>query len=347
MRWLAVVLLCGVSLGAQVTTPDEKNWEAVCKKATSAPLAAPELKGPLSAAQLPQCDAEGLYYGFKGAVDNAAALQCAWWQRAHPQPSRGDMFYGAGVLTMLYANGRGVAKSYDLALRFACEQTSAAPAEMEYRIGHLEALRDGKMPATKPLDLCDDGTSGLSMGACEAVTQRLADKKRMGSADTTAKQLPESAKPAFAKLQTAETAFEHARASGGGEIDMTGTARGAFSLEEEGRLKDQFQINLQRFAKGDLPAATAADVTKLDAEMNDVYRGLQNSQKYKNASGGAVTALGIQKAQRAWLPLRDAWIAFAAKAYPGLTRERVEAQLIRLRLHQLRSLAGSNNKVEN
>ncbi|ADV84980.1 lysozyme inhibitor LprI family protein [Terriglobus saanensis] len=341
MRWLGVALLCGVSLGAQVTTPEEKNWEAVCKKVTSAPLAAPELKGPLRAEQLPQCDAEGLYYGFKGAADNAAALQCGWWQRAHPQPTRGDMFYGAGVLTMLYANGRGVAKNYDLALRFACEQTWAAPAEMEYRIGHLEALRDGKMPATKPFDLCDDGTSGLSMGACEAVTQGLADKKRMGSADAVAKRLPESAKDAFAKLQTAETAFEIARARG--EVDLTGTGRAAFSLEEEGRLKDQFQINLQRFAKGDVPAATAPDVTKLDAEMNDVYRGLQNSQKYKNASGGAVTALGIQKAQRAWLLLRDAWIAFAAKAYPGLARERVEAQLIRLRLHQLRSLASSKN----
>ena len=320
-----------------MTTPEEKNWEAVCKQVVSTPLTAPELKGPLRAEQLPQCDAEGLYYGFKGAVEDAAALQCGWWQRAHPQPTRGDMFYGAGVLTMLYANGRGVAKSYDLALRFACEQTWAAPAEMEYRIGHLEALRDGKAPAAKPFDLCDDGTSGLTMGACENVRQELANKKRAGAVDVLAKRMPESTKDSFAKLQTAETAFESARTRG--EVDLTGTARGAFSLREKGMLKDQFLINLQRFAKGDLPPATAADVTKLDAEMNDVYRGLQSSQEFMNASGGAVTALGIQKTQRAWLPLRDAWIAFAAKAYPGLTRERVEAQLIRLRLHQLRSLA--------
>lgn len=326
---------------AQVTTPEEKNWEAVCKQVVSAPLTAPALKGPLRAEQLPQCDAEGLYYGFKGPVDDAAALQCGWWQRAHPQPTRGDMFYGVGVLTMLYANGRGVAKNYDLALRFACEQTWAAPAEMEYRIGHLEALRDGKTPAAKPFDLCDDGTSGLTMGACEAVTQGLADKKRAGALDVLAKRFPAPAKDAFVQLQTAETAFESARARG--EVDLTGTARGAFSLREGGVLKDQFLINLQRFAKGDVPVATAAAVTKLDAEMNDVYRGLQSAQEYKTATGGAVTALGIQKTQRAWLPLRDAWIAFAAKAYPGLAREKVEAQLIRLRLHQLRSLAGSRN----
>jgi uncharacterized protein YecT (DUF1311 family) len=343
MRWLCAVLLCGVSLGAQVTTPGEKNWETVCRQATSAPLNVPKLKGPLSAAQLPGCDAEGLYYGFKGPADDAAALQCGWWQRAHPQRTRGDMFYGVGVLAMLYANGRGVVKNYDLALRFSCEQTWAAPAEMEYRIGHLEALRDGKADTEKPFDLCDDGTSGLSMGACESVTQNLADKKRMSAVDELAKRLPPSAKEAFAKLQTEETAFEHARAWGGGEMDTSGTARGAFSLREEGVLKDQFVINLQRFARGGVSAATAADVTKLDAEMNDVYRGLQDSAAYKNASGGAVTALGIQKAQRAWLPLRDAWIAFAAKAYPGLARERVEAQLIRLRLHQLRSLAKFEN----
>ena len=329
--------MCGISLGAQVSTPEEKNWEAVCKQVVSAPVAAPQLKGPLSATQLPQCDAEGLYYGFKGAVDDAAALQCGWWQRAHPQPTRGDMFYGVGVLTMLYANGRGVARNYDLALRFACEQTWAAPEEMEYRIGHLEALRDGKVDGAKPFDLCDDGTSGLTMGACEAVTQGLADKKRVGALDVMAKQIPAPEMDAFAKLQAAEAVFESARARG--EVDLTGTARGAFSLREKGILKDQFLINLQRFAKGDVPAATAADVTKLDVEMNDVYRGLQSSQEYKTATGGAVTALGIQKTQRAWLPLRDAWIVFAAKAYPGLTQERVGAQLIRLRLHQLRSLA--------
>lgn len=66
---------------------------------------------------------------------------------------------------MIYANGDGVARDYDLSIRFACENTCAADVEMAYRMGHLERLKaDG--PGAKRFDLCDDAPSGLITGAC-------------------------------------------------------------------------------------------------------------------------------------------------------------------------------------
>jgi len=47
---------------------------------------------------------------------------------------------------------------------------------------------------------------------------------------------------------------------------------------------------------------------------------------------------GIRETQRAWLTLRDSWMDFAKAAYPRLASDRVMAQLIRLRLNQLRLL---------
>ena len=54
---------------------------------------------------------------------------------------------------------------------------------------------------------------------------------------------------------------------------------------------------------------------------------------------GMVVFAGIQKTQRSWLQLRAAWLTFAATAYPKLSEDRLTVQLIRLRLHQLRSLS--------
>ena len=116
----------------------------MCKDITSKPLTEPRFSAPLNAAQLAKWDSEALYYGFDSKPEYAAALQCAWCERAHPDTVAADMNRGVGVRTMLYANGRGAAKDPDLAMRFACEQHWAAPAEMQYRLQHLTEIKDGK-----------------------------------------------------------------------------------------------------------------------------------------------------------------------------------------------------------
>jgi hypothetical protein len=163
------------------------------------------------------------------------------------------MFYGPGVLTMLYANGLGVSRDYGLAIRFACENHWAADAEMAYRIGHLEHLRDAELRDAK-FDLCDDITSGLSDGFCTSVHTRTADAVRSRKINEIVDHLPLLAKSVFADVRVAETAFEDARVSG--EVDLSGTSRAAFQLVEEAKLRDQFVINLQRCGSGDIPAAS-------------------------------------------------------------------------------------------
>src|SRR5207249_1636910 len=170
-------LLLGSTLYALAQASKPDDWEKMCKDITSKPLTEPRLTAPLSAAQLAKCDSEALYYGFDSKPDYAAALQCAWYERAHPDTIAADMNRGVVALTMLYANGRGAAKDADLAMRFACEQQWAAPAEMQYRLQHLMEIKDGK-PQKTPFDMCDDITSGLNMGKCADVQQRFADADR-------------------------------------------------------------------------------------------------------------------------------------------------------------------------
>jgi hypothetical protein len=309
----------------------EKDWKQICAADTATPLAAPLFDRPEPEEQLKTCDPTALYYGYDRPPDPQAALQCGYYQRAHPNPHRGDPFYGPGTLTMLYANGMGVDRNYDLAIRFACENTWAAPAEMEYRIGHLEYLRDTHA-TTKVFDLCDDGTSGLMMGACADVQENFADVHRRLVLTTLSRGWPPQTQEAFRSLQQDEDAFEEARS--GQEVDLSGTGRAAFELYERGRLRDQFLINLHRFSQGTIPVVTPDQAQAADRKLNDLYQQLQTQP----ADMGTIKPEGIRQTEEAWLKLRDQWIAFGRLAYPNLSADRLRSQLTHLRIHQLQSL---------
>lgn len=149
-----MTLLVLTILLAQSPAPTEPNWKQVCAAATAMPYVAPS--GIAREAQPQSCDSEQAYYGFGNSPDPAAALRCALDQREQPGTSGPGVFTGAGILTMLYANGMGVARDYKTAIRFACEIEAAAPAEMEFRIGHLDKLlKTG--PGAANLDICGRG----------------------------------------------------------------------------------------------------------------------------------------------------------------------------------------------
>jgi hypothetical protein len=331
---LLSLLMPSASSFGQSSSYRDTDWKQTCEQATATPIEQPNLQRPVSASNPANCNEQDLYYGAKGKPDYPGALQCGWYERTHPKPNQANMLYGPGVLTMLYANGQAVPRNYDLAIRFACEQEWASPAEMEMRIGHLEAMRDGRADRTR-FDLCDDITSGLSMGACTSIQTGRADAKRDEEINAIAVRLPEAAKASFERLQKAEAEFEDTRS--GDEIDLSGTARVMFELEEQKKLRDQFLINLQRFGSEDVPRASEKDLAALDRALNSTYQDIERAPadmwKY-----GTVKPEGIRETEQKWVALAEAWVEFAKEAYPNLNANTVRAQIIRLRLHQLRSL---------
>jgi len=293
------------------------------------------MQAPWTAEKLASCDASDLYYGIRGTPDYPAALACGWYERAHPRAAEASMFSGPGVLTMLYANGQAETRNYDLAIRLACEQEGTSEAEMALRIGHLEAMRTGKAEPGR-FDLCDDITSGPSMSSCASIRTRRADARREQEIAAAVAKLPEAAKSAFERLRQAERAFEEARSAN--EVDLSGTARGMFALEERKKLRDQFLINLQRFADGDVPATSSTQWATLERALSSTYRETQRVPA-SEWHYGAIQPEGIRDTERAWIALADAWVEFAAQAYPSVDATAVRAQLARLRLGQLRVLA--------
>ncbi len=308
--------------------------EATCAQALALPLKVQVPTGPLPARDLPNCDAQALYYGFEGKPNHPAALQCAYYQRAHPNPQVGDPFAGPGVLSMLYANGDGVDLDLDLAARFTCENPWAAPAEISGRLDHLEQLRtEGANEA--PFDLCDDATSGLMAGACANVQARFRTSKRAKELSALQTGWTPAARTAFAQVSQAEEAFAELRSRE--ELDLSGTARAMFSIQEREVLRDQVLVNLKDFKAARIPTATAAQAAQAEQDMNATLAQLQRAPA-ASWEGLTITPDGIARTQQAWIAARDAWIAFAHVAYPKLGDDRVRSRLTRQRAHQLRSL---------
>jgi uncharacterized protein YecT (DUF1311 family) len=279
------------------------------------------------------CDATALYYGIGREKDYAAARACAQIERYKHLDTDGNIFAGPGVLSMLYANGEGGPRDVELARRFVCENKGAAPAEIVARLRVLDRIAAN--PLTPPrLDLCATATTGPAEGWCAAVQVRLRDAKRYDELVVIFNALTPQQQEAFKALQTAEIAFEDLR--GVKEIDQTGTARAAFTLAEQDRLRAQFVSDLKLFASPAFkqPVTLAVAEAKMQSDLATLRLGAP--KLFVNTT---LTLEGVEETQRAWLKLRESWRSYGGAAYPTVGSDAIATQITRERLYQLRKLS--------
>ena len=308
-----------------VKIPAADRPDAAAEKAL---LGSRSVSGP---ARTPGCDAEALYYGIGVPADPVKARHCAILEM-DPRWDVETVFGGKTALMMIYANGKGVPRNYDLAIRFACE-TSWAPAELEERVRHLEEMRAKGDKAPTDFDVCDDITSGYMMGHCAAHRERMAAAKRAAETKSMLARWSAAERDAFKALRAKTDAWIEARSLE--EVDLSGTGRGAFVVEERDAQEASFRELLGLLEKGapKLAGEGASELAKADAELNEVYRGVMGIRDFE---WGTVKQEGIRTAERAWIAYRDAWVAFTKKKYPKASPERVAAWLTRERTEMLR-----------
>jgi uncharacterized protein YecT (DUF1311 family) len=272
----------------------------------------------------PDCNSYKLYSGIGIKVDYAAARKCAWAERLaiqanlQPKYTVASIFGGSAMLSVLYANGEGVERNIPLAIRFSCEQ-GWAPAEFGGRVVHLESLRGKPAVSGSKFQFCDDITSGFMQGYCTAFDTEIQDQTRTRDIHLLSLSWPPQQQSLLNALAQAEQAYAHAH--GSGEINISGTARAAEQIEEENKLRDEFQAALIFFEKGNLPKAFSDDLVKSDNELNLLYRKAVADAETRKSGYGAVQPEGIRATERAWLKYRDAWIAFTKMRYPSVSTE--------------------------
>jgi uncharacterized protein YecT (DUF1311 family) len=309
-------------------SPDFADSKALCRQLKDREPPASDRPDAATAASLKDCDSEKLYYGIGVKADPVRARQCAFVEAGREE--QGAAFSGRDMLMTIYANGVGAKRDYDVAIHLACG-VQGAPMESHGRVMHLAEMKAAKAQEID-FHFCDHVTSGYGSGLCAMHGARITGAKRDAAlAQITSRWSPVERK-AFEPLLKSHAAFVEASASG--ETDLSGTARGAFVVEAEEALKDEFVAILRGLSAGKTPQSTAAQAKSADAALNAAYRKLM-AETGADEFPGSVTIEGIRNAQRAWLRYRDAFAAFAAVKFPSVSRDTIVALLTRKRTEML------------
>ena len=305
---------------------------AICQRLRRLEPRAADWPDPAAAAMLADCDSAALYYGIGEIADAVRARQCALLETQRAD-SNGGPFSGTAMLMTIYANGVGAERNLDLATSLACRVDGAA-FEVDGRVRHLQKLEAGHWSG-HDFSYCDDISSGMAAGLCAEHEASIASAARSDKLDDLSRSWTAAERARFELLL--DTMRTYARASSENEVDLGGTARAAFMLEREQDVKDQLAKLLDALQEGSLPAASAVDGESADAQLNQVYRQVMAIEPDGDGriGAGTVTQSGIREAQRAWLPYRDAWIAFAVVKYPQASASSLQAALTRQRIKDL------------
>ncbi|MDB5747176.1 MAG: hypothetical protein JWP72_2024 [Massilia sp.] len=308
---------------------DGEDWHRQCMRV--AHLAPSRAYAAAPTAEGQRTKATDLYYLKR---DQAATTAGEWRQVRAQALALGD----DAVLMMLYANGYGVARDTDRAIYHAC-RLDTAKAEMEARLDYLASgsvASDGQ-----PFDLCDHITSGRMGGICAAIGEGRDDRVRRARLDCFTATLPAAARQPFASLRKAADAFAQKSA---GEVDMTGTGGAGFAFRHAGRRDKEFMDTLFKAASGKLARASAAQLARLEREMDAHYRAVlatpsKNDHHPERIHYLTATRDDVRTTGRAWLAYRDAWAAYLAAARTPTDLVSIQAELTRQRIAQLKRLS--------
>lgn len=307
--------------------PKTAEWYQQCLRLRTEKPPRMDLASPRELSALKRCNANDLYYD----TLNMSAPTNADWQKVR------DCAFATqdtGVLTMLYANGKGVAKNLRLATTYACS-TSSAIAEMAGRVDNLTRRMKGGQ--SEDFDICEDITSGHMQGICALIDERQQEKQRNARLTAITRQWPAKDQAAFHKLKNALQNFAQHRSDD--ETDLSGTARRALAVDAMSAELDQFVTDIENFEVGTLPRFTSSEFNNLDRRLNDTYQSFMRVPHLDTSFVGAVEKGGVKKTQRTWLAYRDAMVAFGAARYPHVPSVAWKALLTERRVKQLSEFA--------
>lgn len=293
--------------------------KSVCQQYLQTQVSTADIPADLELESLKNCNATYLYYGIHQPADYTRARQCAFVKKDY------------GVLTMIYANGKGVSRNWELAIKFAC-QAGFAPDEIEGRVQHLLDMR-AKADEKQQFDFCDDITSGYMMGVCAETKSLIDQAQRNKKLSSLVTNWTDNEKQALEKLQQSAQNFFSVHSDN--EVDLSGTARAALSIEEQESLQNDFLSSLEEFSNGHFPHYSEAQAAQYDQELNKIYQQIEKNTEF---SMGSITRQGIKKTQLAWLKYRDTWVNFGKIKYPQINPQDWQTWLTQQRITMLQEL---------
>ena len=304
LRWpaLGALLTAGLAASFQQSGVADPATRAICASVEHVAPPVADRPDASERAALAGCVAADLYFGFGRPSDPARARKCAFleMERGEREPVIG----GKALLMMVYANGKGADRNFDVALGLACA-IGGAPQDVAGRVQHLARLRAARWTGDG-FSICDHSSGRALYEQCAILQERFDSIDRATRLLAITSRWDAPTLKAFDQLRRAANAFFHVHATKESNLEAT------FEVQERAALEDGLLTALERFEQGDLPGFSAADLRQAEADLDALYAGTQRGQ---TRTWGTVNADGIRDAQQAWLAYRDAWVAFGTTRY--------------------------------
>lgn len=269
---------------------------------------------------LDKCSSLDAYYGLGEAADPVKARKCAY-----AEIDRGSTFAlgGRAILTMIYANGKGVTRNYDVALKIACA-INDSPGDAAGRIYELNRMR--KMKTQSNFDICSHSAAHDLYEQCAILGARFDKIDRDKQLDDMIASWSAADQKAFRAFWAEGEKFSKVQASNAINLEST------FEVQEETFWLDHIIDSIKQFDGGDLPRHSADEAKKAQEEEVATYAKTQTGDK---AQWGTVTRDSVKTSEEEWHRYLNAWITFGKQRYPSVTDDSWKTWLYQERANML------------
>lgn len=288
----------------EISDPDAKQ---ICAAVKDVEPPAADRPSPAEKDALVRCSSVDAYFGFGGPVDPVKARKCAY---AEIDRDARALLGGKTILMMVYANGKGVPRNFDLALKLACT-IGGAPGDAAGRVHQLDRMKKENWTGDN-FSICAHSSGHELYEQCAILQERFDKIERDQKFNELSSAWSARDRKAFHSfLAEAENFFQVQVMNG---VNLQGT----FEVSEEVFLKNGLLSALEQFERGELPSYSAAEFQRAEAEENATYLRTQSGDV---AQWGTITRESIRKSEEGWHRYRNAWIAFGKQKYPGVTAQ--------------------------
>jgi hypothetical protein len=310
---LALFLLAGFHTAFSQSTISDPGALKMCAAVKDVQLPAGDRPTPAEEKALAKCISADLYFGFGQPADPEKARKCAY---AEMDRDAKAPIGGKAILMMIYANGNGATRNFDVATKLACS-LGGGPGDDAGRVYQLDRLKKQNW-AGNTFSVCDHSSARELYEQCAILSERFDKIERDQKFNDLIAAWKPAEKKAFHTFMEEANKFYEVQAKNG--VNLEGT----FEIQEEIFFKNNLLSSLQAFERGELPNYTAEEFQKAEAAEQAAY---QRTQTGDVAQWGTVTRQSVQKSEDEWRRYCIAWIAFGRQKYPGVSEQSWKAWL--------------------
>ena len=325
----SILFITASSAFSQTTSPQTTIQDPRAKQACAAvdQVELPAADRPTAAEEkaLASCASVDFYYGLGAPTDPVKARKCAY---AEMDRVTTPGLTGKAILAMVYANGKGVERNYDVALKMACT-IGDSPGDGAGRVYQLLRMKKENPSGEGRFNICDHSSGRNLYEQCAILQGRFDKIDRDQQLETLTASWSARDKKAFHAFWSQEERFANVEASNA--VDLGGT----FEIQEEIFLINHMVESLQQFEKGELPRHSAEEAHSAQAAEAAAY---EKTQAGSIAEWGTVTRESVKKSEDEWRRYRSAWLVFGKQKYPAVTEDSWKTWLDQDRIEMLTKL---------